>query len=256
MSGYIDENIVVSNHNEIRQSLSSRFICVEKTIIKELFMQKVIAIDGPSASGKGTVAMRVATALGWDYLDSGALYRLTALYARQKEISWDDESNVAVLASALPVVFASNKVWLEQQDVTELIRSEAIGMGASKVAALPAVRMALLQRQRDFLGQKGLVADGRDMGSVVFPHAGLKVFLTATTQIRAERRAKQLNIACEGTEFEKILSDIRKRDEADKQRAVAPLQQLADAKLLDTSDKTIDESVHLVLSWYQEIWDN
>ena len=216
-----------------------------------IFMQKVIAIDGPSASGKGTVAARVAAALGWAYLDSGALYRLTALYAKNQGVEWTDEVAVAELAANLPVVFNESTILLNNQDVSQEIRSEQIGMGASAVAALPKVREALLQRQRDFLTERGLVGDGRDMASVVFPQAMVKIFLTATPQIRAERRAKQLGIPLQGVEFERILSDIMARDEADRRRAVAPLQQLPDAHLLDTSDLTIDEAVAKVLAWYQ-----
>lgn len=216
-------------------------------------MQKIIAIDGPSASGKGTVAARVAQQLGWRYLDSGALYRLTALYAQQNQIAWTDEPAVAELAARLPVEFQSDKILLDGEDVSQTIRTEAIGMGASAVAALPQVRNALLQRQRDFATEQGLVGDGRDMGSVVFPQACLKIFLTATPQIRAERRAKQLGIALDGIEFERILSDIMARDEADRRRTVAPLQQLPDAHLLDTSNKTIEEAVQQVLTWYEAV---
>lgn len=215
--------------------------------------QKVIAIDGPSASGKGTVASRVAAALGFDYLDSGALYRLTALYAQKKGIEWHDEAEVAELAAALPVVFSDGKVLLGGEDVSDAIRTESIGMGASAVAQLPKVREALLQRQRDFLGEKGLVGDGRDMGSVIFPDAVLKIFLTASAQVRAERRAKQIGLPCEGVAFERILSDIEARDEADRRRAVAPLKQLPDAHLLDTTDLTIEESVKKVLDWYSKV---
>lgn len=214
--------------------------------------QKVIAIDGPSASGKGTVAQRVAGALGWRYLDSGALYRITALHARRRGVEWGDEAAVAALAQALPAEFAEGAVLLEGEDVSAAIRSEEIGMGASQVAALPAVRTALLQRQRAFLGEQGLVADGRDMGSVVFPGAVLKVFLTASPQVRAERRAKQIGLPTSGERFQRILADIERRDEADRQRAVAPLQRLPEARLLDTSALTIEESVKKVLDWYRE----
>ena len=164
---------------------------------------KVIAVDGPSASGKGTVASRVAAALGWNYLDSGALYRLTALYARQRNVGWTNEAAVAALVAALPAQVDGQRVLLDGEDVGNEIRSEEIGMGASAVAQLPAVRAALLQRQRDFQTASGLVADGRDMGSVVFPDAALKVFLTASAQVRAERRAKQLGLPCEGLAFER-----------------------------------------------------
>ena len=213
----------------------------------------IIAIDGPSASGKGTVASRVAAALGWQYLDSGALYRLTALYAQQQHIEWHDEAALANLAANLPVFFEGQHILLAGQDVSEAIRHENIGMGASTVAQLPKVRAALLQRQRNFLSNSaGLVADGRDMGSVVFPDACLKIFLTASAQIRAERRAKQLGLPCEGVAFERILADIEARDEADRRRAVAPLQQLPDAQLLDTSNMNIEEAVKKVLDWYHK----
>lgn len=214
--------------------------------------QKVIAIDGPSASGKGTVAARVAAALGWAYLDSGALYRLTALHAKNQGISWDNETEVAKLAANLPVEFIGQTILLNQQDVSQAIRAENIGMGASAVAKLPAVRSALLQRQHDFLTNQGLVCDGRDMGSVVFPQAALKIFLTASPEIRAERRAKQLNIPLESAEFQQILSDIKARDEADQNRTVAPLRQFPDAELLDTSDLTIEAAVKKVLDWYSK----
>ena len=214
--------------------------------------QKVIAIDGPSASGKGTVAQRVADALGWRYLDSGALYRITALYARNRRTAWDNEAALAALAQALPVEFVEGAVLLDGEDVSSAIRSEKIGMGASQVAALPTVRTALLQRQRAFLTEQGLVADGRDMGSVVFPDAVLKIFLTASPQVRAERRAKQIGVPLTGSGFERILADIETRDEADRNRAVAPLQKLPEAHLLDTSALTIEESVKKVLDWYRE----
>lgn len=215
--------------------------------------QKVIAIDGPSASGKGTVAARVAAALGWAYLDSGALYRLTALYARRQGVAWDDEAALAQLAAALPVAFADGAVLLDGQAVDEAIRGEDIGMGASAVAALPQVRSALLQRQRDFLTAQGLVADGRDMASVVFPQAALKVFLTASAEVRAQRRARQLGLALDGAAFAQILADIEKRDAADRSRTVAPLQPQADAHILDTSALDIDASVKKVLDWYRQI---
>lgn len=215
-------------------------------------MQKVIAIDGPSASGKGTIAAKVAEHLGWNYLDSGALYRLTALQAQNQHIEWDDEAALAQLASQLPVQFDKHTIWLNQKDVSQSIRDEAIGMGASMIAKLPKVRLALLQRQRDFLTEKGLVSDGRDMGSVVFPDAAVKIFLTATPEIRAMRRAMQMNIPIQGAEFNQILSDIKSRDEADRNRAIAPLQQLPEALLLDTSELTIEESVKKVLDWYSK----
>lgn len=211
--------------------------------------QKVIAIDGPGASGKGTVAARVAAALGYDYLDTGALYRLTALYAQKQGVGWHDEENVSELAKKLPAVFSGSRILLGGEDVSDGIRTEAIGMGASAVAQLPKVRAALLQRQRDFLTEKGLVADGRDTGSVVFPQAELKIFLTAESKIRAERRAKQIGSLA----FERILSDIEARDEADRNRKVTPLKQQPDALLLDTSRLTIEETVKKVLDWYRKV---
>lgn len=216
--------------------------------------QPVIAIDGPSASGKGTVAARVAAALGWAYLDSGALYRLTALHAQRQGVAWDDEAALARLAQDLPVRFADGEVWLAGAAVGDAIRAEEMGMGASVVAALPAVRAALLQRQRDFLnGVPGLVADGRDMASVVFPQAQLKVFLTASAPVRAGRRARQLGIAEDSAAFAAIVADIERRDANDRQRAVAPLVQQPDAQLLDTSDLDIEQSVKKVLDWYRQI---
>lgn len=214
-------------------------------------MQKVIAIDGPSASGKGTVAARVAAQLGWQHLDSGALYRLTALAARQANIDWHNETAIAQIAAKLPVQFTNSKILLSNQDVTQTIRQEDIGMGASTVAALPAVRVALLQRQRDFLTEQGLVADGRDMASVVFPQALLKIFLTASPEIRAQRRAHQIGINPSGSQYQQILADIQQRDQADRNRSSAPLQQHPDSQLLDTSHLTIEAAVAQVLAWYQ-----
>jgi CMP/dCMP kinase len=214
---------------------------------------KVITIDGPSASGKGTVAAQVAAILNRDYLDSGALYRLTALYASQQNIDWDNEHEIATLAYKLPVVFSTDSILLNGMDVTAAIRTENIGMGASAIAALPAVRTALLQRQRDFLAPRGLVADGRDMASVVFPQAELKIFLTASAPIRAQRRALQLGLATDGADYQRILTDIEKRDQADRSRAVAPLKPANDAIILDTSSLNIKESVEKVLDWYRKI---
>ena len=214
---------------------------------------KVIAIDGPSASGKGTIAARIASILNRDYLDSGALYRLTALFAQQRQIDWTNEEQIAQLAAILPVIFIEGKILLNDLDVTHVIRSEEVGMNASKIAAYPLVRAALLQRQRDFLTARGLVADGRDMASVVFPSAELKIFLTASAQIRAKRRALQLGISVNSDEFKQILADIEKRDTADRTRLVAPLQPVADAHILDTSSLNIEESIQKILDWYQII---
>ena len=215
-------------------------------------MTAVIAIDGPSASGKGTVAARVAEALGMDYLDSGALYRLTALAAQTQGVAWDDEAALEPIAAQLPVAFVAGSVLLSVEDVSATIRQEAIGMGASQVAKWPAVRAALLERQRAFAGERGLVADGRDMGSVVFPDAKLKVFLTASAEERARRRALQLNIDLNSVAYQAIVDDIKQRDWNDSQRAVAPLQQLPDAHLLDTTELSIENAVKKVLDWYRQ----
>ena len=212
----------------------------------------VIAIDGPSASGKGTVAARVAAALGFSYLDSGALYRLTALAAKRAGVSWTDEVAVAAIAAALDVEFSETDIRLDGQSVGEAIRSEEISSGASQVAALPAVREALLFRQRAFNTAPGLVGDGRDMGSVVFPQAPLKVFLTASAEARAERRYKQLIEKGFSANLPHLLLDLRQRDDRDSRRSVAPLRQEVDARLLDTTDLTIEQAVNQVLVWSRE----
>lgn len=216
-------------------------------------MTTVIAIDGPSASGKGTVAARVAAALGMDYLDSGALYRLTALAAQQQNIAWEDEVAVADVAAHLDVTFADGQILLAGKDVSATIRQEIIGMGASQVAKHPQVRTALLARQQAFAGERGLVADGRDMGSVVFPDAALKIFLTATAEERARRRALQLKIDLASEQYQDIVNDIKQRDFNDINRSVAPLQQLPDAYLLDTTELSIENAVKKVLEWYQQV---
>ncbi|MBK7356970.1 bifunctional 3-phosphoshikimate 1-carboxyvinyltransferase/cytidylate kinase [Propionivibrio sp.] len=209
----------------------------------------VIAIDGPSASGKGTVAARVAAALGWHYLDSGALYRLTALACRRAGVSWRDEARVAAIAAGLDVVFGENSIRLSGDEVNDAIRDEEISSGASQVAALPTVRNALLFRQRLFRQAPGLVADGRDMASVVFPDAQTKVFLTASVEVRAERRHKQLIEKGIAASILPLLQDLRERDQRDSRRSVAPLQQSEDAMLLDTTDLTIEQAVDQVLLW-------
>jgi cytidylate kinase len=212
----------------------------------------VIAIDGPSASGKGTVAQKVATALGWHYLDSGALYRLTALAALNSQTLLDDEPTLAALASVLPVTFLDGGIFLNGSDVSHAIRTEAVGAGASKVAVYKAVRVALLERQRAFRQLPGLVADGRDMGSVVFTDAGLKIYLTASASVRAERRTKQLMEKGETVIFAHVLQEIEQRDARDKARAVAPLQQLPDAIRVDTSNITVDEAVQTILQHWRQ----
>ena len=211
----------------------------------------VIAIDGPSASGKGTVAARVAQALGFHLLDSGALYRLTALAAQRAGVDWADEPAVAAIAAALPAEFEGEKITLSGDEVTEAIRTEEIGVGASKVAALPAVRAALLDRQRAYRRWPGLVGDGRDMGSVVFPEAECKVFLTATAEARAERRYKQLIGKGLPANMTALLQDLRDRDTRDAARSVAPLQKCADAELLETTELSIEAAVAKVMGWAQ-----
>lgn len=207
----------------------------------------VIAIDGPSASGKGTVAQRVAQQLGYHFLDSGALYRLTALAAMRAGVALDDEAAVAGVAASLPAEFEGERILLAGIDVTEAIRAEEVGVGASRVAAMPAVRAALLERQRAYRQLPGLVADGRDMGSVVFPEAPVKVFLTASAEARAERRYKQLIEKGMPANMRTLLQDLQERDARDAARAVAPLRQCADAELVDTTPMGIDEAVAAVL---------
>jgi 3-phosphoshikimate 1-carboxyvinyltransferase len=207
----------------------------------------VIAIDGPSASGKGTVAQRVAQTLGFHFLDSGALYRLTALAAMRTGVSLDDEAAVAAVAADLPAEFGDERILLSGDDVTEAIRAEDVGIGASKVAAMPAVRAALLERQRAYRRLPGLVADGRDMGSVVFPESPAKVFLTASAEARAERRYKQLIEKGMPANMLTLLQDLQERDARDAARSVAPLKQCADAALVDTTPMGIDEAVAAVL---------
>jgi len=233
--------------------------CVAKTFPDyfERFAQAsraapVIAIDGPSASGKGTVAARVAAALGFAYLDSGALYRLTALAAQRAGVDWADEPGVTAIALALYVEFSETDIRLDGQLVGDAIRTEEVSAGASKVAALPAVREALLFRQRAFNTAPGLVGDGRDMGSVIFPQAVLKVFLTASPEVRAGRRYKQLIEKGLSANLPDLLLDLKQRDERDSQRSVAPLRQEPDARLLDTTALTIEQAVSQVLMWVRE----
>ena len=213
----------------------------------------VIAIDGPSASGKGTVAALVAERLGFHCLDSGALYRLTALAALRAGVSLDDEAAVAAVAADLPAEFRGGRMLLAGADVSDAIREEACSIGASKVAALPAVRRALLARQRAYCQAPGLVADGRDMGSVVFPDAPLKVFLTASAQARADRRYKQLIGKGMSANISTLLQDLEERDARDAARSVAPLQQCTDAHLLDTTALGVDQAVAAVMQWLQAL---
>jgi cytidylate kinase len=207
----------------------------------------VVAIDGPAASGKGTVAQGVAAALRLHYLDSGSLYRLVALAASRRGVPADAEASLADLARSLEVAFAGNRILLERVDVTEEVRAEPISAAASRVAVLPAVRGALLSRQRAFRRPPGLVADGRDMGTVVFPDAILKIYLMASAEVRAGRRYKQLIEKGNSVTLEGLLLDIRERDARDSARAAAPLKAAADALILDTTDMTIDASIAFVL---------
>jgi len=214
----------------------------------------VLCIDGPTASGKGTVAAAVAERLGYHFLDSGAMYRITALAALQAGLAIDDanEAAIARLASTLPVRFLEGKVWLGEQDVTDAIRTEQAGMNASRVSALPAVRTALVSLQHRFRRLPGLVADGRDMGTVIFPQASLKVFLTASAAQRAERRHKQLISKGISTTLDSLRADLEARDARDSSRSVAPLKPAADALSLDNSSLTIEESVQTVLRWWED----
>jgi cytidylate kinase len=212
----------------------------------------VIAIDGPAASGKGTIAAGVAAALGFHYLDSGALYRLVALQSLEHAIDAADEAALAATAAALGARFLSGRIELDGRDVTELIRGEAVSKAASAVSVHAAVRAALLARQRAFRQPPGLVADGRDMGTVVFPDAALKVFLTASAEERARRRYKQLIEKGISVTLEGLLRDIRERDARDASRPVAPLRPAADAVALDTTDLSIAAATDAVLALYAE----
>jgi len=212
----------------------------------------VIAIDGPSASGKGTVAAKVAAALGYHYLDSGALYRLATLAALRAGTDLDDEAALAEVARAMDVRFEEGGVRLEGAEVTEALRTEEVSAATSRVAARPAVRQALLARQRAFRRAPGLVADGRDMGSNVFPDAALKVFLTADVATRAERRYKQLKEKGMYAKMQDVVEELGRRDARDASRPVAPLRHYPDAFFLDTSTLSVDEAVGQVLGWWRE----
>lgn len=209
----------------------------------------VITIDGPTASGKGTVAAAVAQALGWHVLDSGALYRLTALVCLRGGVDPDDAVAVAEVARTLDVSF-NDGIRLAGEEVSHEIRAEAVGNLASRVAAYPDVREALLARQHDFRTAPGLVADGRDMGTAVFPDAGLKVFLLASAEARAARRYKQLIDKGIPATLGDLLEDLRARDARDTGRAASPLKPASDARVLDSSDLSIDQTVRQVLAWY------
>lgn len=210
----------------------------------------IITIDGPTASGKGTVAQIVAQNLGFDYLDSGALYRLVALSALRARTALDDEAAIARIAATLPCRFEKGKIWLADEDVTTNIRAEEVGNTASLVGALPAVRQALKTLQTNFKRLPGLVADGRDMGTVIFPEAQLKVFLTANVDARANRRYKQLIEKGFSAKLSDLRKDLSERDQRDAQRSVAPLVPATDAVTLDTTNMSINEAVNQIMDWY------
>jgi cytidylate kinase len=218
----------------------------------------VIAIDGPSGSGKGTIARRVAQALGFQLLDSGALYRLVALAAHEACIDLHNSEKLAELARNLDVRFDSDadgaeRIWLSGVDVTGRLRTEQTGAGASTVAQIPAVREALFERQRAFCKPPGLVADGRDMGTQVFPDATLKVYLTASAEERAKRRHKQLKDKGLDVTLAALSRDIEDRDRRDSERSIAPLRPAADARLLDSTGQTIEAVTQQVLDWFAEL---
>jgi len=210
----------------------------------------VIAIDGPSASGKGTIASRVARKLGFHYLESGALYRLVALISLREDTL--DEKRLVDLAAGMDVLFDDADIVLGDESVTDKVRSEPVGNRASEVARLPQLRQALLLRQRAFRRPPGLVADGRDMGTVVFPSAELKVFLTASPEIRAQRRYKQLIEKGIDANLRALSRDLRERDERDAKRAVAPLVPAPDSQVLDSSALSIDEVVEQIVDWWRD----
>ena len=213
----------------------------------------VITIDGPTASGKGTVAHKVADKLGFHLLDSGALYRLTALQALRRGTPLTDEHALAKLAEHLHIGFTGEAIFLSNENVTDAIRAEEVGNTASKIAALPAVRHALYGLQLGFRKAPGLVADCRDMGTVIFPNAQLKVFLTASVAARAERRYKQLIGKGISANMDDLLMDLKARDDRDTHRAIAPLVPAEGAHVLDTSAMTVEAAVEQVLDWYAAV---
>ncbi|MXS79571.1 cytidylate kinase [Nitrosomonas eutropha] len=212
----------------------------------------VITLDGPSASGKGTIARLVSQALGFHYLDSGALYRLVALAAMKRGVDAGDEQGVVGIARSLDVSFADSSIRLDGIDVSDEIRAEACGEYASKIAQYSALRVELLERQRDFRKLPGLVADGRDMGSVIFPDATLKIYLTANEEERARRRHKQLMEKGINASIAHLVLALRERDERDSKRVASPLQQCEDTCLLDTTGLNIDQVVGKVLGMYAD----
>ena len=211
----------------------------------------IITIDGPVASGKGSVSAGVAKVLGFNVLDSGSLYRLTAYAALQQQKPLEDEEQIKQTAVNLKAVFKGGKILLEGEDVTDAIRQEEVGLAASKVAVHPKVRKALFKLQREYAQAPGLVADGRDMGSVVFPEATLKIFLTASAEARAQRRYNQLKEKGIHSNIADLVKDLKERDERDLKRSVAPLVPAPGAKILDSSDLTLEETINQVLEWYR-----
>ena len=207
----------------------------------------VLTIDGPSGSGKGTLAAWMAAELGWHLLDSGALYRIVAAMAVRRRLDIDREPSMRALAESLRIAFPNGRVLVDDLDLTDEIRTEDMGVLASRVAALPAVRTAILAVQRDFAQAPGLVADGRDMGTVVFPHAGLKIFLDASAEARAERRYNQLKNKGLSVSLRDLLEQIQERDARDRERATAPLQAAHDAMLIDSTQMTIQEVCSTVM---------
>jgi cytidylate kinase len=212
----------------------------------------VIAVDGPGGSGKGTITTRLAEYLGWHFLDSGALYRLTALAVMKKQVPLDDEVALGEVAANLDIRFETHggavKALLEGLDVTDRLRAEDTGLVASRIAAIPAVRAALSERQRRFRQPPGLVADGRDMGTVIFPDAQLKIFLTASAEIRAQRRYKQLKDKGESVNLTRLFREIKARDLRDQSRSIAPLRPAEDAVIIDSTGMSIDEVFERVVS--------
>ena len=214
----------------------------------------VVTVDGPSGSGKGTIGRGVAARLGWHLLDSGALYRLVGLAAARQRVGLNDADALAAVAAVMRVRFSADaeRVELEGADVTPSLRTENAGEAASRVAAMPAVREALLQRQRDFARPPGLVADGRDMGTVVFPSATLKVFLTASAEERASRRHKQLKEKGIDVSLPDLSWDIAQRDARDASRSVAPLKPASDARVIDSTSLTPEEVIARILKWLED----
>jgi cytidylate kinase len=214
----------------------------------------VVAVDGPGGAGKGTICRALADELGWHLLDSGSLYRLVALDALERGLDLADESEIAELAGALDVRFEGEQILLRNREVSEAIRSEACSQGASRVAALAGVRQALVARQRRFRQPPGLVADGRDMGSSIFPDAALKVFLTASVEERARRRYKQLKDKGIGVSLSALSRDLAERDRRDAERAESPLRACSDARILDTTEMPIEAVIAQVLRWARDVY--